>query len=236
MSKFQTRVIDFKESQGAEIFDNSNGYKLLFLVGKRERVSFKMGLRIPLNCSVLDADSPRVLVTGRDYARYNPALRVAFMNDWANNRGRQYVEVCSGLGGFLTCASLYALEVGAPRPIAIDMADYRALRDILTEARDADIQFTGENPRTEELVKKKFNRLIGRCDIALDPAKVRLFSMKLGEAIAGFDFLHEIADVVVDNYGMGLYGDRTENGWQGLRRRLLKPSGVIYTDEGRIAA
>lgn len=139
----------------------------------------------------------------------------------------QYAEPGAGLGGFIPFLVREFGQRLTSRPIVIDPVDYALMADMLRYAKELQL---GTD------INERFNELISRAEIIMDPGKVYLVNMKLGEALRRLPKLKGIADVVIDYQGPANYpetevssdlgaGTNIENLVLEMERILLKPSG-----------
>lgn len=152
-------------------------------------------------------------VTGRDLKEYERLDNLLTINS-----NLQYVEIGAGLAEFIpNMVQRYSM---LHRPIIIDPADYTLMKAMMQHAKNLDIG---------ERMHERLETLIKRCDVILDPSKVRLINAFLGQAMHKFD-LDGIADVVIDHCGATLYKFTEyaeEDEVREFERRLLKPNGIL---------
>lgn len=110
--------------------------------------------------------------------------------------GLQYIEVGAGLGGFTPDVVRYTQA--APNfkpPIVIDPVSYHELGKLLTSGRK----------RATDEGKKRIDTFLERCEVMLDPTKVRHYRTTLTRAVARHPELHGAGDVVLDRLGGAFY-------------------------------
>ncbi len=128
-------------------------------------------------------------ITGRSFPQY-----VRKRKDLVPINPRyQYVDVGAGLGEFVPALVTRFGKLNY-RPIIIDPANYRLMKEILTYAH---------NHGTSS--QKTIEAFLKRIDLITNPKLVRLINMKLGEAVETYPKLHGTADVVVDMAGPSMY-------------------------------
>jgi len=222
-----------EESEGAKILHPKSGYELYFLYEKKlEHPDFKLHFKIPLDSSTAEPENRKMLVTERDYSAYPLKLRKLFADIWRRGEIVQYVEVGPGLGGFIDYASDYAFDVGAPKPIAIDLVNYSLLGEMLECARNLDLKYLSKNSALGVRVNERFDTLVDRCRIILDSERVCFYNMDIREAVNNVEGLVGCADVVIDNFGPCLYTG-TEKNVMKLEKKLSAPWGVFFVNDGK---
>lgn len=108
-------------------------------------------------------------------------------------KGLQIVEVGAGLAEF----SPYMAHIATKKPIVIDPADYRTIRNLLVTAKQYDMPAM-QIPTVDMLVH--------RIDTLLDPTKIRLYNMSLLDAVSAHpQELKGVADIVLDVFGAVQY-------------------------------
>lgn len=145
-------------------------------------------------------DRNRVITTGRNFDEYRrlfPGLNIRY--------GDQVIEFGGGLSELSTLvADMHDKRRPDKKPIIIDPAQYPLMRNML--------EFSLENAKTLELLhgkRARLEELLRRCDIILNPEKVRLVNATVGKAGEQFPDLRRIADIGIDAYGP-LHYMRTE--------------------------
>ena len=133
-------------------------------------------------------------ITCRSYEEYLEALDHPKVNP-----DFQYAEVGIGIGGFIPHLIQTFNGKIKHKPIAIDPAEYNVMKRLLEFA------LTRKDLRPESA--EKMRTFLGRIEIITDPSKVRLFNMKLGEAVRTHPELRHCADVVIDVAGPRIYID-----------------------------
>lgn len=139
----------------------------------------------------------------------------------------KYLEIGAGLGGFIPFLALEWSQRLESKPIVIDPADYRLMAHMLRYAKEL---------RLGADIDKRLDELIQRAEIILDPEKVYLVNMALGEAIRSMPELQSVADVVIDLLGpvnypwteisaSTAYQADIENIVLKMEKTLLKPHG-----------
>ncbi len=214
---------------------NPSGYSLDLdisedstIFGGPARFPHKIG---PLDC-FFRASSPNggtpLIITGRDLNEHDQFLR-----DLCIDPSLQYVEIGAGLGEFTP--SLVDRYNGSleHKPIVIDPADYQVIRELLKYA--IDFGFCDE-------LNDKFREWIKRCDTILDPNKVTLVNLTLGDALSENTYLNGSSDVVIDHRGPLTYpstetihdealgDDVIKQRVSNLEKRLAKPGGILLSD------
>lgn len=166
----------------------------------------------------------KVGITARELDCYRPDIASLDINPDC-----QYLEIGAGLGGFIPHV-VECMRRSSPRPIVIDQADYVLMKEMLQEASMMDL---GQE------ISERLQVLIQRCDLYLDPSKVRLVNTTLGQAVKQHPDLKEVADVVVQESGANLYpltekcaGDRVT--YEGLERRISRFERYLLKKEGRL--
>ena len=141
----------------------------------------------------------------------------------------QYLEVGAGLGGFIPFLVNESSQRPVSKPIVIDPANYLLMSQMLEYAKGLDL---------DAEINEYLDKLMGRAQTILDPQKVHLVNMKLGEALESKPELRGVADVVIDLYGPANYPWTEISGQQGIdneglakrviemEKELLKPNGL----------
>ena len=160
------------------------------------------------------------LITSRELKNYKPEVR-----DLKTSPEFQYTEVGAGLGEFIP----YIASKGVPLPMVIDPADYPLMKDMLMHMKSC----LRSNDHEDYI-----SCLIDRCEIIMDPGKVKLFNTYLGEALKKYPQLERSSDVVVDNWGprrilveanpKGESKDEIRSYIEELEKRLLRLNGELY--------
>ena len=196
----------------------NSGYSLVFYkVIHNEGEKIKVGLNHPIERALQ--------LTSRDlsfYVRTFPELREV-------NPKFQYVEVGAGLGGWIT-SLIDKIGKNSPKPIVIDMADYRLIQAMLRYSKTLDLG----------LHQERLDILCDRVDSYLSDDRIRLINLSLGEALESEKSLNGCADVVVDCCGAVSYpltepvGDqltdrnKLRRSVLELENKLLKPTGSFF--------
>ena len=165
-----------------------------------------------------------VIISERDVKQYFDY----FENLKIINPRLQYLEVGAGLGGFIPFLAIEWGQRLVSKPIVIDPADYRLMAHMLRYAKEL---------RLGTDIDKRLDELIKRAEIILDPGKVCLVNMKLGEALISTPELQGVSDVVIDLLGPVNYpwteisgpksDDRDiENRVLEMEKMLLKSNGL----------
>jgi len=101
----------------------------------------------------------------------------------------QIVEIGAGLAEF----SPHMATITTKKPIVIDSADYKSIRQLLMTARQHE---------TPAIQIPTVDMLLQRVNTLLDPTKITLYNMPLLEAYAKHkEELRGVADVVLDVFG-----------------------------------
>jgi len=135
------------------------------------------------------------------------------------NPDLQYLEVGPGLGEFIPY--VVSKMKGKNKPIAIDLADYSLMRDILEYARE---YFSAPENEDSSIVER-LDVLLGRVETITDPELVTFINEPLHEALDSHPELYGCADVVVDNFGAlrwYSHSGNTEEETVDLERKLKK--------------
>src|SRR3989338_1768283 len=149
-------------------------------------------------------------VTARNVSEYENNIRELMINPFF-----QYAEVGAGLGEFIpNLVDNYKIK---HLPIIIDPVDYELMGNML--GYELNLKFS-------DRVNKNLLKLFERCKIIRDQNKVRLINEDLVTAIKSHLDIHNIADIVIDNFGATHY---MTNYRQCLdyERKLLKPNGYL---------
>ena len=196
------------------VIDSAQRYKLIYWGGKDKHVSLKrFGF-------IVEEEIGYYAVTCRDIG----GLRTGYNNfithvAHAPVQGQRIIEVGAGLGEFIP---LLTKKGYTPIPIVIDPFNY-----VLAQAM---LECIAEE--VEGVHRNELDDLSERIRVILDRGRVRLINMKLGDALQHHMWLHEYADLVVDNFGPS-YWNRTENvnkeTIEQLELQLLKKGGLLYT-------
>ena len=150
-------------------------------------------------------------ITARDMDGY-PKLEI--------NQGFQYVEVGAGMGGFIKHLIDKKVE---KKPIVIDPSDYTRMKKMLYFAENIDLTYN---------LKERIKLLRERCEIVLDPDKVRLINSRVEEAVRDNKELIGLADVVVDNYAARMWAIYplflvNQGSIEDIEISMLKPNGIL---------
>ncbi len=160
----------------------------------------------------VESDNRQIMISGRDVQQYTPEVK-----DVSIDPSKVYIEVGAGLGEFIHLA---AQQNPVQKPIVIDPVNYSLLLDMLQFAEVFGLQ--GETAQRIRLYQE-------RCKTILNPDQIQLINCKMENALRKHPELVESADVVVDHYAAGYYGnlDAIVN----LELRLLKPTGRLYSSQ-----
>jgi hypothetical protein len=176
---------------GFDVVDKDEGYSLE--VHKNPRLEgIDQGL-VYIHPSKFKKEG--VLVTGRDFAQYPGEVRNLELDP-----DKQYLEAGAGLGGFMH-ELIRRLEGRLKKkPIVIDIANYRVIRDICSGGVE-EARIRGY----DSSIVDRLRTLEQRANFYLSSENIRLINMSLGNAIRKFPDLVGCADVVVDNIATEQY-------------------------------
>ena len=151
-----------------------------------------------------------LFVTDRNVVEYDPEIVKAL----PLNPKLQYMETGAGLGEIVP---FLATNLELEKPIiVIDPLDYTIVKELLERAYDINY---------DPFISNRLKELIRRCEIILDPNKVKLVNKRLEDVLDSGE-LDGIADVLIDHCGGVLYSEDIDRVRENIHR-LITPSGKL---------